>query len=163
MNKIILNETHIRQIVRETLENLILGEDDIDDDFSDNDITNILANSEIISVRKYDWDYDGYGDKASERMEVILNPNNNAYSEMRLDFYVELHITEPYMTFAGDYYSPPEYAESELVGFEFKTIDIDFKINKTGKHYYDTIEDYNIIPENIFAECCEYVENDWNN
>ena len=29
MNKIVLNETHIRQLVRETLENLILGEDDI--------------------------------------------------------------------------------------------------------------------------------------
>lgn len=30
MNKIIINEAHIRQIVRETLENLILGEDDIE-------------------------------------------------------------------------------------------------------------------------------------
>lgn len=30
MNKIVLNETHIRQLVRETLENLILGEDGVD-------------------------------------------------------------------------------------------------------------------------------------
>lgn len=161
MNKIILNETHIRQLVKETLENLILGEDNIDDVFSNNDIANILANSDIISIKKYDWSYDE--DKGSGRMKVILNSNNNAYSEMYLQLDVNLYITEPYNTFPGNYYSPPEYDEGELVDFNFETIEIVFKINETGEYYTNIIEDYGIIPENIFTECCEYVEKNWNN
>ena len=56
MSKIYLNESHIRQLVKETLENLILGEDDIEGGNQPvhtlDEYMYILANTEI---DKYNW------------------------------------------------------------------------------------------------------------
>ena len=60
MKRIVINESHIRQLVKETLENLILGEDDIDNDFSTlqnltlENVFNILSNSEDAWVNDYE-------------------------------------------------------------------------------------------------------------
>ena len=64
MNKIVLNETHIRQLVRETLENLILGEDDINNidnnstyqNLKIEEVFNIISKSEDIWIENYEID-----------------------------------------------------------------------------------------------------------
>ena len=51
MNKIVLNETHIRQLIEETIKKLILGEDDIDyNQINESDLINLLKNSEYDGV-----------------------------------------------------------------------------------------------------------------
>ena len=51
MNKIVLNETHIRQLVEETIKKLILGEDDIDyNQIDESYLISLLENSQYDGV-----------------------------------------------------------------------------------------------------------------
>ena len=100
MNKIILNETHIRQLVRETLENLILGEDDINNiennstyqNLTIDEVFNIISKSEDIWIENYEIDkyygtinmigeFRNYDSEELSSYEMILYVDIEGYNE----------------------------------------------------------------------------------
>lgn len=108
MNKIVLNETHIRQLVRETLENLILGEDDMDNDISTpQDLTlenvfNILSNSEDAWVDDYELN------EFDATINIIGEFKRNENDEYVTNYYI--------------------IAYADIDGYNEKTDEIDFVI-----------------------------------
>lgn len=100
MEKIILNETHIRQLVRETLENLILGEDDINNidnnstyqNLTIEEVFNIISKSEDIWIENYEIDryygtinmigeFRNYNSEELTSYEMILYVDIEGYNE----------------------------------------------------------------------------------
>lgn len=89
MNKIVLNETHIRQLIEETVKKLILGEDDIDyNQINESDLINLLKNS------KYDGiiDQDFNGINAGE-ISVIFKTNHPEIEYIDITAYFDITIT----------------------------------------------------------------------
>lgn len=101
MNRIFLNESHIRQLVKETLENLILGEDD---DSNINPIE-IIKNSTITYVDFIDID----GDDGVIRL--VLSHNSLDSIDLEIKFTIHGYLTD---YDSGDYYTPPSGGEFEI-------------------------------------------------
>ena len=107
MKGIILNESHIRQLVKETLENLILGEDDmeINDEYiepSPEEVKNMILNTNLIvdgcSVEGNNGRLDLWDGKDCEITIVI-------------EFGISAHVN-PY--YPGNYWTPPEGGDLEI-------------------------------------------------
>ena len=101
MKKNFLNENHIRQLVKETLENLILGEDDM------NDMNSIefIKNSTITDIEFIDIN----GNNGT----IGLVLNNESLDSIGLEIYFTVygHLTD---YDSGDYYTPPSGGEFEM-------------------------------------------------
>lgn len=109
MKKIFLNETHIRQLVKETLENLLI-DNEVNHNLLSQEVVEIINNSEL----KYDDDIYVNGREGT----IILVYNNQNYDDdisLGIDFYIDGYITAYY---PGDYYTPPEGGELEIRKFE---------------------------------------------
>ena len=81
MGRIVLNESIIRNIVRETLENLILGEDNYE--MNIDEIIDILKGCDLKGVEECNVKNDAYG-------EIVLALSNNVDDDilLTLNFYV---------------------------------------------------------------------------
>lgn len=109
MKKIFLNETHIRQLVKETLENLLI-DNEVNHNLSSQEVVELINNSEFKSIY----------DISVKRREgnIVLAYNNQNYGDeilLDIDFYIDGYITTYY---PGDYYTPPEGGELEIRKFE---------------------------------------------
>lgn len=150
----VLNKIHIRNIIRETLENLILGEDD--------DITPNLSTEEIINLIKSsnldDTDIEVNGSTG----ELSLYFSNEIYESIHLsiEFDIYAHLT-PYDP--GDYWTPPSGGDLEVekitptdVFFSIDDNEIVFDL-KIGYNFIETLlQKYdNKIYVEINPECFE--------
>ena len=109
MKKIFLNETHIRQLVKETLENLLI-DNEVNHNLSSQEVVEIINNSELKSID------DIYVKK--RKGTIVLSYNNQNYDDeilLGIDFYIDGYITAYY---PGDYYTQPEGGELEIRKFE---------------------------------------------
>lgn len=117
MKKIYLNESHIRQLVKETLENLILGEDDIENENSEmpeEDILNIINGIENWSVDEIDFDH----------MVISSDLPNENY--IILDISYSFDIKYGYYD-KGDYWTPPYQEDNDIDNFQI--YDIEYNLN----------------------------------
>lgn len=138
MNKIVLNETHIRQLVRETLENLILGEDDINNidnnstyqNLKIEEVFNIISKSEDIWIENYEID-EYYG------TINMIGEFRNYNSEELISYEMILYV--------------------DVAGYNEKTDDIDyditsfaFEIDEDGETRCEFELSNEIMKENFF-------------
>lgn len=117
MKKIYLNESHIRQLVKETLENLILGEDDIENEnseMSEEDILNIINGIENWSVDEMDFDHMVISSDLSDEKFIILDISYN--------FNIKYGSYDP-----GDYWTPPYQEDNDIDNFQI--YDIEYNLN----------------------------------
>ena len=122
MNKIVLNETHIRQLIEETVKKLILGEDDIDYNLiNESDLINLLKNSKYDGV--IDQDFNGIN---TGKISVIFKTNHPEIEYIDITAYFDVDIRlgqyDP-----GDYYTPPS-----------QDCDIDMNITEIIYNHVDT-------------------------
>lgn len=109
MKKIFLNETHIRQLVKETLENLLI-DNEVNHNLSSQEVVKLINNSEL----KYDDDIYVKGREGA----IVLVYNNQNYDDeisLGINFYIDGYITAYY---PGDYYTPSEGGELEIKKLE---------------------------------------------
>lgn len=109
MKKIFLNETHIQQLVKETLENLLI-DNEVNHNLSSQEVVKLINNSEF----KYDDDIYVKGREGA----IVLVYNNQNYDDeifLGINFYIDGYITTYY---PGDYYTPSEGGELEIRKFE---------------------------------------------
>lgn len=152
----VLNETHIRNIVRETLENLILGEDDdITPNLSTEEIINLITSSQL----------EGKDIEVNGKSGVLdLYFLNEKYESIQLsiDFDIDAYLT-PYHS--GDYWTPPSGGELEVekitptsVFFSINDDEIVFDL-KIGYNFIETLlQKYN---DKIYDKINpEYFENE---
>ena len=104
MKKIFLNETHIRQLVKETLENLLI-DNEVNHNLSSQEVVELINNSEL----EYDDDLGVDGDCGYLRL-TYTNPQYEEF-DLEINFQIAGYIT-PY--YQGDYYTPPEGGELEI-------------------------------------------------
>lgn len=135
MKRIVLNEMHIRQLVKETLENLILGEDDLN-------ITSAkyymeTATSEIL-------DYFNVKDKTGEIGLTYQGEYGEFYIEAKFEIYGNFNDYDP-----GDYWTPPSGGEFEIS--DLMVYDIETYLE--GEKIEMTKEDYDYIDEVIKKYC----------
>lgn len=128
MSKIYLNESHIRQLVKETLESLILGEDDIEGGnhpvHTLDEYMYILANTEI---DKYNWEInqdESNIDRDGGCVEIVTYGDD--FDFIALKVYFNMDVTYiPYN--GGNYWTPPEGGYHECDSFEI--INIEYNMN----------------------------------
>ena len=137
MKKIILNESYIRQIIKETLENLILGEEDIDNNLSTQEIIDIIKNSNLEYIEEIDV--------KQNKGFITLYLKNEQYDDIFLciHFEIDAYIT-PYYSGNG-YDSPPEGGDLKLDNVT------PFKVIVNLSDEYETELDMNV--------CFEYINN----
>lgn len=135
MKKIFLNESHIRQLVKETLENLILGEDDLNIMSAKYCIEN--ATSEIL-------DYFNFKDKIGEIGLIYQGEYGEFYIKAKFEIYGSFNDYDP-----GDYSTPPSGGEFEISDF----IVYDIETYLEGEKIEMTNEDYNYIDEVVKKYC----------
>jgi hypothetical protein len=142
MNKIVLNETHIRQLIEETVKKLILGEDDIDYNLiNESDLINLLKNSKYDGV--IDQDFNGIN---TGKISVIFKTNHPEIEYIDITAYFDVDIRlgqyDP-----GDYYTPPS-----------QDCDIDMNITEIIYNIDDEQEGVlNNCPPNILAKLEELI------
>jgi hypothetical protein len=142
MSKIYLNESHIRQLVRETLENLILGEDDIENEspeLPEEYILNIINSIENWEVYEMDFDH----------MVLLSDSPNEDYITLNISYNFDIK----YGSYdKGDYWTPPYQEENDIDNFQI--YDIEYELNDTYTGSIATcpkdIED--IVINNIYEE-----------
>ena len=150
MKRITLNETHIRQIVRETLENLILGEDDMENE----DVSTPSLEEYINMLHNLNYD-DWYVDVCDYRLnetygwaEVEFAPkHDDRFDNIKLK--IDFKINGEYLPYiAGDYYTPPEGGYYELNYIEITCV----KYNMNDE-YFGTVDDKKLL--NYFSGLIE--------
>lgn len=128
MKRIVLNEMHIRQLVKETLENLILGEDDL----------NIMsAKYYMETATSKILDYFNVKDKTGEIGLICQGEYGEFYIEAKFEVYGSFDDYDP-----GDYWTPPsggEFEISDLMVYDIETYLEGEKIEMT-KEDYDYID-----------------------
>lgn len=156
MKRIILNESHIRQLVKETLENLILGEDDMEDEdrprYTLEDYMQILANTEMT---KNNWEINKDKSKIDTNggcVEIFTYGDDFDYIALTVSFNMDVDYI-PYD--AGNYWTPPEGGYHECR--DFKIVEVEYNMNE---EYYGTLKE---IPEGIEEIIYEYVMDVINN
>jgi hypothetical protein len=135
MEKIIINESHIRQLVKETLENLILGEDDLN---------TMSAKYYIENATSKTLDYFNVKDKTGEIGLVYQGEYGEFYIEAKFEIYGDFNDYDP-----GDYWTPPsggEFEMSDLMVYDIVTY-------LEGEKIEMTEEDYNYIEEVVKKYC----------
>ena len=123
MKRIQINEQHIKQIVRETLENLILGEDEIGEFIQDgmtlSDCINALSNQKILNTSVTVFN------DSECTIEISYND-----VEVQIDcIYDGKYIPSD----KGDYWTPPSGDEYEL--YELYPIHILFQGESNGAEF----------------------------
>ena len=152
MNRIILNETHIRKLVKETLENLILGEDD--------NIENNLTTEEIVEIIKISqFDKIDNLEVSGHYGNIGLIFSNETYGKFLLDisFEIDGYVTE---YDRGDYFTPPSGGELEIdlkptetiIYFEDEEVKLDLEKS------YDFI--YKVMLNDFYNEIYEKIDID---
>lgn len=140
MKKIFLNETHIRQLVKETLENLLI-DNEVNHNLSSQEVVELINNSEL----KYnDLDVDGsYG-------YIKLIYTNPRYEEIDLEinFQIMGHVS-PY--YHGDYYTQPEGGNLEIQ--EIKPISAIIYLNG---------EEYELNMKELYKFLSDKLDSYWN-
>ena len=137
MKKIFLNESHIRQLVKETLENLILGEDDLN---------TMSAKYYIENATSGVLDYFNFKDKTGEIGLIYQGEYGEFYIEAKFEIYGSFNDYGP-----GNYWTPPsggEFEISDLIVYDIETY-------LEGEKIEMTKEDYNYITEVIKKYCKE--------
>ena len=142
MKKIYLNESHIRQLVKETLENLILGEDDIENEspeIPEEQVLNIINGIENWEVYEMDFDH----------MILLSDSPNEDYITLDISYKFDIK----YGSYdKGDYWTPPYQEENDIVNFQI--YDVEYELNDTYTGSIATcpkdIED--IVIKNIYEE-----------
>lgn len=138
MGKVVLNEANIRELVKETLENLILGEDNFN--MGVDEIINTLENCEFKWIDECKVNDEGRG-------EVVIALSSSESSDevfLTLYFYVEGYHTP---------YNPGNGYDMAPEGGEFNLENID---TYGGIFYYDGIEH---MIENLNNQQKEYFNN----
>ncbi len=157
MKKIIINESHIRQLVKETLENLILGEEGNNDDtFSIEEVNAILKNATIADVKSWNTPkHDVFG------VYLTLNTGIQNCETAMLKLYVTLDIKEGKLTYPGNYYNEPEYEDDELYSFTIHNkMELELYNDEIEKYYSDSILDTEI-PNELYSKIYDYIEENW--
>ena len=139
MKKIIINESHIRQLVKETLENLILGEDDME---TDNEYA--LPSSEEIKKMVFNGEFivEECVVKGHYGKLTLWNRKNDLM--IYIDFSVSGYIT-PY--YPGDYWTPPEGGELEVEDITITDYTMDYEGNDVD---VDRDEEFNKYIKKLF-------------
>lgn len=131
MNKIVLNETHIRQLVRETLENLILGEDGVD--------TNIQsAEYYINNATSKSVDFFNLHGRTGNLGLIYEGEYGEFYFTAVFDIDGRFSEYDP-----GNYWREPSGGEFEL--YDISVYDIETYLD--GDNIDMTDEDYNYIAD----------------
>lgn len=140
MKRIVINESHIRQLVKETLENLILGEDDLNIMSAKYYMEN--ATSEML-------DYFNFKGKTGDLGILYQGEYGEFYIEAKFDVYGSFDDYDP-----GDYWTPPsggEFEMSDLMIYDIETY-------LEGEKIEMTEEDYNYIEEVVEKYCNDNTE-----
>ena len=150
MNIIHINENYIRQLVSETVKNLILGEDEINTQISTDEIIRLIqvSKQKFFSVVEMN--------KSNCIVELVYE--NEKYNDILL--YVEFEI-DGYITDEdkGDYLTPPSGGEFELEKIEITNIETfidEDEINIQDEKYYSFIE--KIIEDNFDEKIYKYID-----
>ena len=132
MSKIYLNESHIRAIIKETLENLILGEDDVENNgntlHSFEDYMNVLNNTKF---NNYNWEInndESYFNRNGGYLEIYTSGEDFDYIILKVYFDMEVEYI-PYNK--GDYWTPP-YGDFHECNY-FKITRVDYDMNEEYK------------------------------
>ena len=142
MKKIYLNESHIRQLVKETLENLILGEDDIENEnpqIPEEYILNFINRVENWEVHEMDFDH----------MILLSDSSNEDY--ITLDISYSFNIK--YGSYdKGDYWTPPYQEDNDIDNLQIYDIEYNLNDEYTGSITTcpKNIED--IVTKNIYEK-----------
>ena len=136
MKKIILNENHIRQLVKETLENLILGEDNMSNILSSEDFLRLIRNSKLI--------YEPNIEMKKNMGHIVLAYKNKMSGEdfVHIEFKVDGYV-EPY--YPGNYNTPPEGGECEITNME--PLKAYVWINDNDEYFINVKENEEILKE----------------
>ena len=137
MKKIFLNESHIRQLVKETLENLILGEDDLN---------TMSAKYYIENATSKTLDFFDVQGKIGE-LGLIYKGGYGEFSfATKFEIHGDISAYDP-----GDYWTPPEGGDFELSDISIYNIETYLE----GDEIEMSEEDYNYITEVIKEYCKE--------
>lgn len=155
MKKIILNETHIRQLVRETLENLILDNDDIGEEISTQYLEELIGMLPTLIGKDWDYELENY-DLIRKMANIKFYPVQDERFEC-IDLIIYFDVDVDYVPYsAGDYWTPSEGGYYEINDLEIERIDY-----KVDDNYSGSIQNKNLIShfsDLIYSELSEKIE-----
>lgn len=146
MKRIVINESHIRQLVKETLENLIIGEDNIENDelLSDEEIKEALQNAEVKEVKYCSSIGNFYHIPYKRIVSVIVDLKNEEYREPAY-FYFYISINDE------------SWRDEVYYSFDVDKVELEMTNYETSKYCSDEI-DVNLIPEGLWDEIKEEID-----
>lgn len=158
MKQIFLTEQHIRKLVKETLENLILGEDNYIIPLNKN-----MTINDCINLIDKDCKFDGVNEIDIDHIDLLFNTNDNEFIiSVLIDFDLDGEY-EPYDS--GDYYTPPTGGGYNLkdiipysVTFECEEEKLNFKLIKNTREYKYISLLLNSWFDNIAEKCYDEIE-----